>query len=87
MAPAGFELAILTSERQQTDALDRAVTGIVRTYITKPHLSLQYLHHVYTIDNVPAIGFAHQTTGAVLCGHSVAVVLRTVDCLYITSAI
>jgi hypothetical protein len=83
MPPTEFEFAILSNERPQTDALDRAVTRIVRTYITKPHLSLQCLHHVNTIDNVPAIGFAQQTTGAVLCGHSAAVVLRTVDCLYV----
>jgi len=34
---------------------------------------------------LPAIGFPHQTTGAVLCGHIAAAVLRTVDSLYITS--
>jgi hypothetical protein len=28
MAPAGFELAILASERPQTHDLDRAATGI-----------------------------------------------------------
>ena len=86
MPPVGFEPTISAGERPQTDALDRAVTGIVRTYVTKPNLSLQCLRRVYTIDNLLAIGFAHQPTGAVRCGHIAVVVLRTVDSLPIHHA-
>jgi hypothetical protein len=68
MPPVGFEHTISAGERPQTDALDRAATGIVSTYVTKPNLSLQCLRRVYTIDNLLAIGFAHEPTGAVRCG-------------------
>jgi len=44
------------------------------------------LRRVYTIDNLLAIGFAHQPTGAVRCGHIAVVVLRTVDSLPIHHA-
>jgi len=43
------------------------------------------MRRVYTVDNLPAVRFAPQTTGAVLCGHIVAAaILRGVYSLYIT---
>jgi hypothetical protein len=42
--PAEFEPAIPASERPQTDALDRATTGIGTAYITKAHIQFASLN-------------------------------------------
>jgi len=53
-APAGFELAILASERPQTHVLDRAATGIgsagILAYLIPiVENSYTYLHYVVSI--------------------------------------
>jgi len=43
MPPAGFEPTILVSQRTQTQAVDRAATGIGTILITHAKLFLAYL--------------------------------------------